>query len=253
MLPIDALGFRRGAGALATLLEDTGLADHPLFAQAETARHPRAFRPCGSHRPHQRRQRRAFGHRHRHGRREGGVLGLCRRPSLNSPKIFALEGEFALTEGHAQEFKTQALALQVGKRLRVLLSDNNAGIDDSLLGGVIASRYEAYRLVDQWTSYGWNVLPDGARQRLRADPGGAQNHGRLGPRGPPSHGGDRQDHQGLLAGRGGRQNSRLRRPVGGLQEPSLRDEDELRLFRRAGADLREALRRGVRRHPAGRR
>src|ERR1019366_7082525 len=35
MLPIDALGFRRGAGALATLLKDAGLADHPLFAQAK--------------------------------------------------------------------------------------------------------------------------------------------------------------------------------------------------------------------------
>ena len=35
-----------------------------------------------------------------------------------------------MTEGHAQELKTQALALQVGKRLRVMLSDNNAGIDD---------------------------------------------------------------------------------------------------------------------------
>ena len=35
MLPIDALGFRRGAGALATLLQDNGLADHPLFAQAK--------------------------------------------------------------------------------------------------------------------------------------------------------------------------------------------------------------------------
>ena len=35
MLPVDALGFRRGAGALATLLEDNGLADHPLFAQAK--------------------------------------------------------------------------------------------------------------------------------------------------------------------------------------------------------------------------
>ena len=35
MLPIDALGFRRGAGALATLLQDHGLADHPLFAQAK--------------------------------------------------------------------------------------------------------------------------------------------------------------------------------------------------------------------------
>ena len=34
MLPVDALGFRRGAGALRTLLQDHGLADHPLFAQA---------------------------------------------------------------------------------------------------------------------------------------------------------------------------------------------------------------------------
>ena len=77
----------------------------------------------------------------------------------SSPKIIALEGEFAMTEGHAQELKTQAIALQVGKRLRVLLSDNNAGIDDILLGGVISSKFDAYRLIDQWTSYGWNVLP----------------------------------------------------------------------------------------------
>src|SRR5579883_254062 len=35
MLPIDALGFRRGAEALATLLPQLGLADHPLFAQAK--------------------------------------------------------------------------------------------------------------------------------------------------------------------------------------------------------------------------
>jgi transketolase len=58
-----------------------------------------------------------------------------------SPKVIALEGEFALTEGHAQELKTQALALQVGKRLRVMVSDNNAGIDDRLLGGVIAAQF----------------------------------------------------------------------------------------------------------------
>ena len=68
-----------------------------------------------------------------------------------------------MTEGHAQELKTQAIALQVGKRLRIFLSDNNAGIDDSLIGGVVASKFNGYRLVDQWTSYGWNVftLPDG--------------------------------------------------------------------------------------------
>src|SRR5271167_4067142 len=34
ILPIDALGFRRGAGALKTLLQDQGLDSHPLFAQA---------------------------------------------------------------------------------------------------------------------------------------------------------------------------------------------------------------------------
>ena len=32
------------------------------------------------------------------------------------------------------------------------------GIDDSLLGGVIDSKFDGYRLVDQWTSYGWNVF-----------------------------------------------------------------------------------------------
>ena len=35
ILPIDALGFRRGAGAMKTLLHEHGLADHPLFAQAK--------------------------------------------------------------------------------------------------------------------------------------------------------------------------------------------------------------------------
>jgi len=78
-------------------------------------------------------------------------------------KVLALEGEFAMTEGHAQELKTQALAFQVGKRLRILLSYNNAGIDDTLVGGVVAAKYDRYRLEDQWTSYGWNVfgLQDG--------------------------------------------------------------------------------------------
>ncbi len=31
----DALGFRRGAGALETLLADNNLTDHPLFEQAK--------------------------------------------------------------------------------------------------------------------------------------------------------------------------------------------------------------------------
>ncbi len=65
--------------------------------------------------------------------------------------------------GHAQELKTQAIALQTGKRLRVFFSDNNAGIDDALIGGVVHSKFDGYKLKDQWTSYGWNVftIPDG--------------------------------------------------------------------------------------------
>src|SRR5207237_8112868 len=35
ILSIDALGFRRGAGALQSLLQEQSLDDHPLFAQAK--------------------------------------------------------------------------------------------------------------------------------------------------------------------------------------------------------------------------
>ena len=73
-------------------------------------------------------------------------------------KVVALEGEFALTAGHAQELKNIALAQQVGKRLRVLLSLNNAGIDDTLIGGVVKPRYTGYNIAQQWVSWGWNVF-----------------------------------------------------------------------------------------------
>jgi transketolase len=68
-----------------------------------------------------------------------------------------------MTEGHAQELKTQALALQVGKRLRVMFSDNNAGIDDVAARRRHRRQVSGYNLVEQWTSYGWNVftLDDG--------------------------------------------------------------------------------------------
>ena len=76
----------------------------------------------------------------------------------DSLKVMAIEGEFAMTSGHSQEMKTQAMAQQVGKRLRILLSYNNAGIDDELIGGVIKPQYDGYRIEDQWASYGWNVF-----------------------------------------------------------------------------------------------
>src|SRR6202044_2915810 len=158
---IDALGFRRGAGALATILQENGFADHPLFAEAK-GRGIRALPgpaestdvtndvnggPSG------------IGIATAAGKAAfWDMVGAPASGSMEGPKIIAFEGEFAMTEGHAQELKTQALAMQVGKRLRVMFSDNNAGIDDSLLGGVIAAKYDGYKLVEQWTSYGWNVL-----------------------------------------------------------------------------------------------
>src|SRR6187551_763582 len=163
ILPIDALGFRRGAGALRTLLQDHGLADHPLFAQAKA----RGIKALSGHAESIDVTNDVNG-----GPSGVGVATAAGKAAFwdmvgatDTPKIIALEGEFAMTEGHAQELKTQALALQVGKRLRVILSDNNAGIDDVLLGGVIPAKYAGgYKLHDQWSSYGWNVLTveDGA-------------------------------------------------------------------------------------------
>jgi transketolase N-terminal domain/subunit len=157
MLPIDALGFRRGAGALRTLLQDHGLADHPRFAQAKA----RGIRALSGHAESTDVTNDVNG-----GPSGIGIATAAGKAAfwdvvgagIDAPKVIAFEGEFAMTEGHAQELKTQAIALQVGKRLRVILSDNNAGIDDALLGGVIDGKYDAYRLVDQWTSYGWNVF-----------------------------------------------------------------------------------------------
>ena len=157
MLAIDALGFRRGREALATLLDDNGLADHPLFAQSKI----RGIRALAGHAETTDLTNDVNG-----GPSGIGVATAAGKAAFwdfvgadDSLKVIALEGEFAMTEGHAQELKTQALAQKVGKRLRILLSYNNAGIDDSLVGGVIGEDVaEGYVIEDQWTSYGWNVL-----------------------------------------------------------------------------------------------
>ena len=83
-----------------------------------------------------------------------------------------------MTEGHAQELKTQALALQVGKRLRVILSDNNAGIDDVLLGGVVP---KPIRRLSTWPTNGPPMAGTCSTldewRRLRPDRGGAASDG----------------------------------------------------------------------------
>jgi transketolase len=162
MLSIDALGFRRGAGALKTLLADHGLSDHHRFAQAKG----RGIRALSGHIESTDVTNDVNG-----GPSGVGIATAAGKAAfwdivgapMGSPKVFAFEGEFAMCAGHAQELKTQAIALQTGKRLRVFFSDNNAGIDDALLGGVVHSKFDGYRLQDQWSSYGWNVfsIPDG--------------------------------------------------------------------------------------------
>ena len=158
ILPIDCLGFRRGHGALVSLLSDQGLQDDPLFAQAKL----RGIKALSGHAESIDVTNDVNG-----GPSGVGVATAAGKAafwdmagaSIDAPKIIALEGEFAMTEGHAQELKTQALAMQVGKRMRIYLSDNNAGIDDALHGGVIPAAYsEQYDIVKQWTSYGWNVF-----------------------------------------------------------------------------------------------
>ena len=156
MLSIDALGFRRGRRALDTLLADNGLVDHPLMAQAKI----RGIRSLAGHSETTDVTNDVNG-----GPSGIGIATAAGKAAFwdmvgapDSLKIIVIEGEFALTSGHSQEMKTQAVAQQVGKRLRVFLSYNNAGIDDSLVGGVIAPQYDTYRLEDQWVAYGWNVL-----------------------------------------------------------------------------------------------
>ena len=156
MLPIDALGFRRGAGALETLLAENGLEDHELFAQAKI----RGIRSLAGHAESTDVTNDVNG-----GPSGIGIATAAGKAMFwdfvqapESLKVLALEGEFAMTEGHAQELKTVALAQKVGKRLRILLSYNNAGIDDALVGGVIDSKFAGYEIVNQWSSYGWNVI-----------------------------------------------------------------------------------------------
>jgi len=161
ILSIDALGFRRGPDAVKTILSDRGLEDDDQFAQAKL----RGIRALMGHAETTDVTNDVNG-----GPSGVGISTTAGKAMfwdyIGAPdtlKIFALEGEFALTSGHSQELKTAALAQQVGKRLRVLLSMNNAGIDDTLIGGVVSEEHTGYDIAIQWASYGWNTmtLPDG--------------------------------------------------------------------------------------------
>ena len=156
LLPIDCIGFRRSKKGMETILSENGLTEHPSMKQAKV----RGIRALSGHSESTDVTNDVNG-----GPSGIGIATAAGKASFwdiigapESPKVMAVEGEFAMTSGHSQEMKTQAVAQQVGKRLRVLMSYNNAGIDDELVGGVIQPQYDSYRIVDQWTSYGWNVF-----------------------------------------------------------------------------------------------
>src|SRR5262249_12246643 len=109
MLPVDALGFRRGAGALRTLLSDAGLADDPLFAQAKG----RGIRALSGHIESTDLTNDVNG-----GPSGVGIATAAGKAAFwnivgasldDGPKVMAFEGEFAMCAGHAQELKTQAI------------------------------------------------------------------------------------------------------------------------------------------------
>ena len=97
MLPIDALGFRRGAGALKTLLKENDLEEHPLFAQAKL----RGIRSLAGHSETTDLTNDVNG-----GPSGIGIATAAGKAAfwnfLDAPeslKVLALEGEFAMTEG----------------------------------------------------------------------------------------------------------------------------------------------------------
>ena len=108
MLSIDALGFRRGAGALATMLSENGLEDDELFSQAKL----RGIRSLAGHAETTDVTNDVNG-----GPSGIGIATASGKAMFwdfvqapDSLKVIALEGEFAMTEGHAQELKTSALS-----------------------------------------------------------------------------------------------------------------------------------------------
>jgi hypothetical protein len=152
MLPVDALGFRRGAGALKTLLSDQGLSDHPLFAQAKG----RGIRALSGHIESSDLTNDVNG-----GPSGVGIATAAGRPPfiigapMGTSKIIAFEGEFAMTEATRRRSR-QAIA-QVGSA-QIFLSDN-AGIDDADRR-VAASKFTGYR------GHQWTAQPTSSRCRM---------------------------------------------------------------------------------------
>ena len=106
----------------------------------------------------------------------------------------------------------------------------------SLLGGVIDAKYDGYNLVEQWTSYGWNVFTVENGNDYGQVVAALKTMEEWDPSRPASHDRDRQDHQGLLAGAVDGKIPGARRPDDRVyQSHPYAMKMNSRIFRRAGA------------------
>ena len=100
-MSIDCLGFRRGQEGLKNLLNDVGLADHPLMEQAKL----RGIKALSGHSESTDLTNDVNG-----GPSGIGIATAAGKAAFwdiagadLSPKIIGVEGEFAMTSGHSQE------------------------------------------------------------------------------------------------------------------------------------------------------
>ena len=201
ILPIDALGFRRGAGAMATLLQDHGLADHPLFAQAKVRGIRGAGRTRREHRRHQRRQRWPLGNRHRDRSRQGGLLGRDGRGYRRAEdhRLRRRVRDDRGSRAGAEDAGAGAQSRQAAARDDLRQQRRHRRLADRRRHRSQVRRLQAGRSVDLVRL---ERVRGPGRQRLRPGRRRAEDHGALGSGRSPADGRDRQDDEGLLAGGG---------------------------------------------------
>ena len=250
----DAAGRRAGIPPRRRGAEDAARGSGPVGSSAvrpgQGTRHPRAVRAHRIHRRHQRRQRRPVGRRHRVGGGQGRVLGHRGRAHGHA-EDHRVRGRVRHDRGArpgAQDPGDRAAGRQAAPDLPVRQQRRHRRFAHRRRRSQQVRRLPVDRSVDLLRL---ERVPAAGWSRLRPDRGRAQDDGGMGPGGSPADDRDRQDHQGVLARRGERQDPRGGRSGGGLSEPSVRHEDELGILRRPGANLRGALRRGVPGHPPG--
>ena len=209
MLSIDALGFRRGRGALDTLLQDNDLIDHPLMEQAKI----RGIRSLAGHSETTDLTNDV----------NGGPSGIGIATSAGKAAFWDIVRCARQPQDHRHRGR-------VRNDLRPFPGDEDRGRrpagrqappnpaliqqrghpTTSSSGASSGQSTTPTEIEDQWAAYGWER--DDPRQRQRLRPGGrrTQDDGGVGSRGQQADDGGRQDRQGLVARSRQRTGARLR-------------------------------------------